>query len=124
MGRSFFLVSHGAAAWLQRYFEMVEKRPDIHDMVPTLIPSTLHMVQDTDGRVVERYSGDYLFIGWYPVDVAASLECEEITIQGRRILVPVQTLEILGGKELVTKEVEIGVPTPGDKKMEVLAIGP
>ena len=91
-------------------------------MVLALVPCRRHEVRDSQGSAQERYTGEFFFVGWYPVESMDVDKFVEVSSHGRRIFVTAEALELLDGKELVVKEVEVGVPTPADKKINVLVI--
>jgi len=87
---------------------------------PILTARLKYQVTDKEGQIVERYSELSFGIGWHRLGTPTELGFFEIDVNGSKLFIGPNTLEMIKGKQLVLETVRVGFPNPADKTRQLL----
>src|SRR5262249_46335000 len=94
--------------------------PELAGLVPALGFAFNSRSKDQAGRVVEWCPVGFFDIGWYRPEQVASPRFIEVELSGVKFFATSDALGRLARKQLVLEWVEVGYPTPADKKVQLL----
>jgi hypothetical protein len=117
-----FSISSDAAAWIAEKLEMSDNDPELAGLVPGLCFFLDSQSMTEEGQVFEWCPYPHFDIGWDRPEVVVVPGSVEMEVGGRKVVVLPDTLERLKGNCLVLETVEVGFPTPADKKVQLLRI--
>ena len=90
---------------------------------PTLCFTFGYSARTFEGKLVERYEGGNVVLGWYSNEtVAANDRLITIDFCGFNVVISLESLKMLKGKKLLLRTVEVGVPNPSDVKKQMLIV--
>lgn len=115
-----FAVSAEAAAHIEKKVRLTGTMPELAGLVPALGFAFNSRSKDQAGRVVEWCPVGFFDIGWYRPEHVAGPKFREVELSGLKFFATSDALERLAGKQLVLEWVEVGYPTPADKKVQLL----
>jgi hypothetical protein len=123
MGALPFSISNDAAEWIVEKLQQ-GREPETAGLLPALFFALGYQSTDKKGRLKEAYSEPFFDIGWYRPLTIRDYGGIEISIRGKKLFVLPDTLERLEDKQLRLEEVEVGFPTPSNKKGQFLRTVP
>lgn len=116
-----FAISQEAAAWIKSILKAAEEDPEYFDgTIPLLGFCDYFQRRDKEGKLFEAYSGRFFEVGWISSDCITEENIIIIEILGYLIYTIPNMSEILDGKEIVLRTVEVGYPNPPDRVIQML----
>jgi hypothetical protein len=103
-----FSLSPDAVEWVSRTIRHGKARPQLNGFVPFLYRKFQFPARQDDQGKIEYIYDPCFCIGWYPPEVAATLQ--EIELCGLKVVILDGTLEVLKNKRLVVESVDAGMP--------------
>ena len=119
-----FSISLDAELWIKVQLRLPKTVIQLAGLVPVLDCSTGYRVRDSLGRLIEAYESEFVDIGWEHPECVVSRKYLPIDLCGQQVFVSMQTLEALQGTHLELQIVEVGVPEPATKTVDLLIPGP
>jgi hypothetical protein len=113
-----YAASLGALAFIVKPVRDAFVKPELAELVPGLI-CWQNSAWDQSGKpILLKVPYEFYEVGWcQPQDVT---DAAEVNVLGTRIFVHRQTLETLGGKQLVLRSVDSGAGSKAGAKRELL----
>lgn len=119
-----FSASPDAIRWIVETLQTFNKESGFAGLLPTLCFCFNYRTSEKNGRTLEWCPDPYFEIGWYRPETAAAHGFVELEMPGVKFFASPDTLKRLEGKQLILETVEVGYPTPADKKRQLLRAAP
>jgi hypothetical protein len=120
MGTLPFSLSVDAAAFIERCLQLASNQPDVAELVPVLDICYGFEQRDPQGKVVAKFVGEEVNIGWYSPEQMARVSFPSVELCGETVFIPPETLDRLTEKTLQVETIEIGYPTASNVKKQLL----
>lgn len=117
-------VSPEAGAFIVEKLQMQDDDPDLAGVLPALYFAFSYQTRDSQDQITEWCPHPFFNIGWHRPEEITKGSFSEIEICGHRLLAEHDALEHLQGRELILETVEVGYPTAGHKKVQLLRAKP